>query len=269
MKKLLGIVVLGSLLFLQTSNVNAHEDLKIGHNKHPERICKPPEKRNWFQKRNCADLKKKHSLCKQDVYCALERLKELEKIIKDLEKKITDQDPVRCTSLNFNHVALKDGKVYQATSTNSKVIKKIKKGQEISYIGTTNEKGWIIIVPHDKICTVGYIDESYIGQAGEDPPPPPADYAINITHPKWKKKRELIVLNQSGWFELDGFVDKDLGINKVTLNYEGDDEEMIIGNDGSINASLLIDDDLDVRIVAYKNNEQVGKTLKFKIQVGN
>ena len=44
---------------------------------------------------------------------------------------------------------------------------------------------------------------------------------------------------------------------------------MILGSDGSFNASLIIDDDLDIRIVAYKNNTQVGKTLKFKIQVGN
>ena len=84
------------------------------------------------------------------------------------------------------------------------------------------------------------------------------------------KKRELILLNQSGWFEIDGYISQDLGINKVTLNYEGNDEEVILGNDGSFNASLLIsDEDLDVRITGYKNNKQVGKTLKFKIKVGN
>ena len=103
----------------------------------------------------------------------------------------------------------------------------------------------------------------------DDKPKKKTNYAINITYPKWNKKRELIVLNQSGWFEIDGYVDKDLGVNKLTLNYNGDDEEMILGNDWSFNASLLIEDDLDVRIVAYKNNKKVGKTLKFKIKVGN
>ena len=217
-------------------------------------------------------------MCNLDAFCAILRLEELEKMVIDLEKKIKDQKPVQCTSLNFGHVALKDGNIYHATSVNSKKIKKIKKGQKISYIGSTDKKGWIIIVPKDKICTVGYISESYIGQAidisssgAEGEEHEKTNYAINITYPKWKKnkKREFIVLNQSGWFEIDGFIDKDLGINKVTLNYEGNDEEMILGSDGSFNASLLIDDDLDVRIVAYKNNKQVGKTLKFKIQVGN
>ena len=56
-------------------------------------------------------------------------------------------------------MALKDGNVYQSTSVTSKVMKKIKKGQKISYIGISDKKGWLIVVPKDKICTVGYIHE--------------------------------------------------------------------------------------------------------------
>ena len=47
------------------------------------------------------------------------------------------------------------------------------------------------------------------------------------------------------------------------------DEDLILGSDGTFNASLQIDNNLDIRIKAYKNNTQVGKTLSFKIKVGN
>ena len=40
----------------------------------------------------------------------------LQKIIDELEGKILKQDPVKCDSLNFDHVALKNGNIYQETS---------------------------------------------------------------------------------------------------------------------------------------------------------
>ena len=82
-----------------------------------------------------------------------------------------------------------------------------------------------------------------------------------------KTKNKLIVLDQDGFFEIDGYVNKDLGINKVIINYDGNDEEMILGSDGSFNASLQIENTLDVRITSYKGKKQIGKVLSFKIEV--
>ena len=84
MKKLLWIVVLGSLLFLQTSNVNAHEDLDIGHNKHDPITCKSEAERTWMEKQLCKNKRKRHQLCKLDQYCAILKIEQLEKEKKEI-----------------------------------------------------------------------------------------------------------------------------------------------------------------------------------------
>lgn len=263
------ILLLSTAIFILNINeVNAHKAKD-----HKVMVCIPEEDRSEGVKNRCKFWLQVHRLCKEDQDCAIIRLEEAQKKIDELTEKIKKGKPVSCKGLNFGHVALEDAKVFQETSGNSKVIKKIKKGQQISWVGEAGKKGWLIVVPKDKVCNIGYINERYVGQANmvkDSKPKTKTKHAINLTYPKWKKKRELILLNQSGWFEIDGYVNQDLGINKITLNYAGNDEEVILGNDGSFNASLLInDDDLDVRISAYKNNKQVGKTLKFKIKVGN
>ena len=42
---------------------------------------------------------------------------------------------------------------------------------------------------------------------------------------------------------------------------------MILGSDGSFNATLQIENTLDVRITTYKNATQIGKALVFKVAV--
>jgi len=254
--------------------VNAHEDLKIFHKAHKPMMCILEEDRSWLQKIICKDATSKHKLCKLDQHCAIIKLADQQKIIDDLEKKIKTGAPVNCNSLTFSHVALSNASVFQEPSGNSKVIKKVKKGQEISFIGSTDKKNWIIVVPKDKTCTVGYINEKNIGLSTgsaasnvSKAPKIEKDTNIEITYPKWKTKNKLIVLDQDGFFEIDGFVNKELGINKVIINYDGNDEEMILGSDGSFNASLQIENTLDVRITSYKGKKQIGNVLTFKIEV--
>ena len=254
--------------------VNAHEDLKIFHKAHKPMMCILEEDRSWLQKIICKDATSKHKLCKLDQHCAIIKLADQQKIIDDLEKKIKTGAPVNCNSLTFSHVALSNASVFQEPSGNSKVIKKVKKGQEISFIGSTDKKNWIIVVPKDKTCTVGYINEKNIGLSTgsaasnvSKAPKIKKDTNIEITYPKWKTKNKLIVLDQDGFFEIDGYVNKDLGINKVIINYDGNDEEMILGSDGSFNASLQIENTLDVRITSYKGKKQIGNVLTFKIEV--
>ena len=256
--------------------VNAHEDLKIFHKAHKPMMCILEEDRSWLQKIICKDATSKHKLCKLDQHCAIIKLADQQKIIDDLEKKIKTGAPVNCNSLTFSHVALSNASVFQEPSGNSKVIKKVKKGQEISFIGSTDKKNWIIVVPKDKTCTVGYINEKNIGlstssgtstSANPEPPKIKKDKNIKITFPKWKKVGQLITVDQSGFFEIDGFVNKDLGINKIIVNYDGEDEEMILGSDGSFNTTLQIENTLDVRITTYKNVTQIGKALVFKVAV--
>ena len=80
--------MLGSLLFLQTSNVNAHEDLDIGHNKHDPITCKSEAERTYMERFFCRHKREKHQLCKLDQYCAILRLDKL-----DEEKHIWEFPP--------------------------------------------------------------------------------------------------------------------------------------------------------------------------------
>ena len=268
---ILAISVISTFSFYK---VNAHEDLKKFHKAHKPMICILEPDRSWIQKQWCQDQRSKHRLCKIDEHCAIIKLEEQQKIIDDLTIKIKTGAPVNCNSLTFSHVAISNASIFQEPSGNSKVIKKVKKGQKISFIGSTDKKGWIIVVPEDKICTVGYINEKNIGlstssgtstSAIPDPPKIEKDTNIKITYPKWKTTNKLMAV-KSGVFEIDGFVNKDLGINKVIINYDGNDEEMILGTDGNFNASLEVENTLDVRITAYKNKQQVGKVLAFKVE---
>ena len=88
MKKLLGTVVLGSLLFLQTSNVNTHENLEIYHNAHEPITCKLDSERTLVEKTICRDKIKRHQLCKLDQYCAILKIEQLEKENKELKDKL-------------------------------------------------------------------------------------------------------------------------------------------------------------------------------------
>ena len=269
------VLLVGMITFFTTDKVNAHKVFK--NNKwieHDPIICKLESDRNWFERMACKESTKKHKLCKLDQYCAILKLEEQQKKIDVLVNKIETATPVNCNSLTFSHVALNNASIYQKPSGNSKVIKKVKKGQKISFVGSTEKKGWIIVVPKDKLCTVGYINEKNIGlstgsatSAKSEAPKIKKDTNIEITYPKWKTKNKLIVLDQDGFFEIDGYVNKDLGINKVIINYDGNDEEMILGSDGSFNAGLQIENTLDVRITSYKGKKQIGNVLTFKIEV--
>ena len=269
------VLFIGVMAIFTSDEANAHKVQKNGKMVEHEPItCKPQEKRNWGEKTWCKIQLKQHRLCKIEEHCLILQLEELEKKVTALENKIANQTPVNCNSLTFSHVVLNNASVYQKPSGNSSVVKKVKKGQKISFIGSTDKKGWIIVVPKDKLCTVGYINEKNIGlstgsatSSKSDAPKIKKDTNIEITYPKWKTKNKLIVLDQDGFFEIDGYVNKDLGINKVVINYDGNDEEMILGSDGSFNVSLQIENALDVRITSYKGKKQIGKVLTFKIEV--
>tara|TARA_B110000238_G_scaffold168135_1_gene184476 strand:+ start:2117 stop:2968 length:852 start_codon:yes stop_codon:yes gene_type:complete len=262
--------------FNKTTQVNAHTDWSILHGPHEPKVCILDKDRTLAQKTLCRDKLKRHKMCNFDAVCATEKLKKLQDELDVAIAKIAEGGTVNCKGLTFSHVVLSNANIYQETSGNSKVIQKVKKGQKISFVGSTDKKNWIIVVPKAKTCKIGYINEKNIGlstssgtstSANPEPPTIKKDKNIKITFPKWKKVGELITVDQSGFFEIDGFVNKDLAINKVIINYDGDDEEMILGSDGSFNATLQIENTLDVRITTYKNATQIGKALVFKVAV--
>ena len=265
------ILILPVFCLIDFKHVEAHTDWSILHSPHDPIRCVPESERNTAQKYDCKIKLRIHKMCTLDAQCAIIELEKLQKEISKLENKIKNEDPIACNSLTFSHVALENAPIFKDTSGNSKKINSVKKGQKVSYVGTTDKEGWIIVVPKAKVCKIGYINESYIGLATKasvaKKEAPKIKSNIEITYPKWKKVNELIVLDSSGFFEIDGFVNKDQGINKVIMNYDGNDEEMILGSDGSFNGSLQIENTLDVRITTFKNKKQIGKALVFKVEV--
>jgi len=195
------VLLVGMITFFTTDKVNAHKVLKNGKMvEHDPITCKLEADRKWWERFACKDATKRHKLCKLDQYCAILKLEEQQKQIDILVGKIEDATPVDCNSLTFSHVALNNASIYQKPSGNSKVIKKVKKGQKISFVGSTEKKGWIIVVPKDKLCTVGYINEKNIGlstgsatSSKSEAPKIKKDTNIESTFPKWKTKNKLIV----------------------------------------------------------------------------
>jgi len=268
------VIFLTIFSFYKTINVNAHTDWSILHGPHEPKICILDKDRSRKQQTICRDKLKRHKMCNLDAVCAIEKLKKLQDALDAAIIKISEGGSVTCKNLIFSHVALSSASIYQKTSENSKVIQKVKKGQKISFVGATDKKGWIIVVPKTKTCKIGYINEKNVGlstasgsNTSANPESPPMKTNIKITYPKWKTKNKLMVVDQSGFFEIDGLINKELGINKVIINYDGNDEEMILGSDGSFNAGLQIENTLDVRITSYKGKNQIGKVLTFKIEV--
>ena len=89
------------------------------------------------------------------------------------------------------------------------------------------------------------------------------DEVIRLTSPKWSKPNKLITVPSPGFFDIEGEVGK--SVDQITLN----DEDLIIENDRTFSETLLIkNEDLDIRIIAYKDGEQLGK-LTFIVKTKN
>ena len=140
---------------------------------------------------------------------------------------------------------------------------RIKKGEELSSMQRVKDnQSWILVANKD--CDQGFIHEKFVRGKDEDidpPPPPPQDKDIILTSHEWAKTNELIVVSRSGFFDIEGRVSK--SVDRITLN----DEELTIESDKSFSQTLLIKkEDLDIRIVAYKDGEQVDK-LTFIVKI--
>ena len=190
--KLLILTFLLPILYLvNLSSVQAHTDWKIGHPPHDPITCIPDNERSFERKHICRDALKRHRLCKEDQHCKVLELEKATQELADLKSKIQNQNPINCSSLTFSHVALEDAPMFKDTSGNSEIINKVKKGQKVSFVGSTDKDGWIIIVPKSKVCKIGYINESYIGLStstiAKKKEAPKIKSNIEITYPKWKK----------------------------------------------------------------------------------
>ena len=225
--------------------------------------CIPPEKRSIYQKLLCKFLSTQYRgrLCKWDVDCLKLKSEKTEEE-KEILKEIIVKQAI-CAHFSYEHIAIKSTFILQEPKEGSLQVMRIKKGEELSSMQRVKDnQSWILVANKD--CDQGFIHEKFVRGKDEDidpPPPPPQDKDIILTSHEWAKTNELIVVSRSGFFDIEGRVSK--SVDRITLN----DEELTIESDKSFSQTLLIKkEDLDIRIVAYKDGEQVDK-LTFIVKI--
>ena len=231
-----------------------------------EITCIPEEKRrkgqiNWC---NWYEQTFKGKLCKLNLDCLRVKSERTEEENKRLEEENRKQ--AVCAHFSYKHIATSNTFLLQEPKEGSKQVIKIKKGDEISFMQRVEDnQSWMLVAT--KNCDQGYINEKFVRGKDVDPPKngtklKPGEIII-LTSPKWSKPNKLITVPSSGFFDIEGEVSK--SVDQITLN----DEDLIIENDRTFSETLLIkNEDLDIRIVAYKDGEQLGK-LTFIVKTKN
>ena len=223
-----------------------------------ELVCIPEEKRTTFQKNWCKFYEKNWpgKLCKMNIDCLRVKSNRTEEENKRLEAE--NQKQAVCAHFSYKHRAQSNTFLLQEPKEGSLQVVKIKKGDEISFMQRVEDnQGWMLVANKD--CDQGYINEKFIRRkddiaSPEDKTPDLGNEIIIITSPRWTEKNKLIKVSSAGFFDIEGAVSK--SVDQVTLN----DEDLIIENNRTFSETLLIkDEDLDIRIIAYKNGEQIGK----------
>ena len=231
-------------------------------------ICIPEEKRrksqinwcNWYEKTF------KGKLCKLNLDCLRVKSERTEEENKRLEAENIKQ--AVCAHFSYNHISKSNTFLLQEPKEGSKQVVKVKKGDEIDVLKrVADNQSWMLVAT--KNCDQGYVNEKFVRGRDdiEEPPKNGEDLKpgeiIRLTSPKWSKKNKLITVPSSGFFDIEGVVSK--SVDQITLN----DEDLIIENDRTFSETLLIkNEDLDIRIIAYKDGEQLGK-LTFIVKTKN
>ena len=233
----------------------------------PEIICIPEEKRTPGQRAWCKFLSDRFTpskICRLDVDCLRVKTEKTEEENKRLERE--NQKQAICAHFSYKHIVKSNTFLLQEPKAGSLQVVKIKKGTEISFMQRVeNNQSWMLVATKD--CDQGYINEKFVRGKDVDPPKngtklKPGEIII-LTSPKWSKPNKLITVPSSGFFDIEGEVSK--SVDQITLN----DEDLIIENDRTFSETLLIkNEDLDIRIVAYKDGEQLGK-LTFIVKTKN
>ena len=231
-------------------------------------ICIPEEKRrksqinwcNWYEKTF------RGKLCKLNLDCLRVKSERTEEENKRLEAENIKQ--AVCAHFSYKHIAKSNTFLLQEPKDGSKQVIKIKKGDEIDVLKrVADNQSWMLVAT--KNCDQGYVNEKFVrGRDDINPDEPTPDglkegEIIGLTSPEWSIKNKLIIVPSSGFSDIEGAVSK--SVDQITLN----DEDLIIENDRTFSETLLIkNENLDIRIVAYKDGEQLGK-LTFIVRTSN
>ena len=254
MKKLilLAIFTLFSLGLLSL-NANAHKS-----EKHKPLVCIPEEDRTKEQLSSEKNSNFFHRMSKLQQDCAMLEIEKQKKKIEEIGELAT------CPSVPFNHLTSKDTNLFLKPDAKSKVMEKIKKGQEILFISEPNQNWSYVSVKIGESCIEGFvIAKNIITKDDEDKSLSVGSSLISIIEPSWKVKNKLITIDAEGTVSLIGAIQEGK-IDQIIINEEEED----IQSDNSFSYLLFVPKSgVEVRIVGNKNGQKI-KELIFKIKVG-
>ena len=255
MKKLFLLVIFTLFsLGLFSLSANAHPSKN-----HKPTVCIPEEERTKSQ--IASDKAANffwHRMSKLQSDCALLELEKQKKKIEEIGELAT------CPSVPFNHLTSKDTNLFLKPNAKSKVIEKVKKGQEILFISEPNQNWSYVSVKIGESCIEGFvIAKNIITKDDEDKSLSVGSSLISIIEPKWKVKNKLITIDAEGTVSLIGAIQEGK-IDQIIINEEEED----IQSDNSFSYLLFVPKSgAEVRIVGNKNGQKV-KELIFQIKVG-
>jgi len=249
------------------SNVYAHKAKK-----HKKIVCILEKDRTKKQKANCKQWTYFHRLCKLDQDCAALLIEKYGEDIELLKQKLnkTIETVSNCGKLLFNHKVKKAAKIYKEPSTKSKVLKKVKKDDDLLFISPTDDKKWNFVKYRitDDSCADGYIKQNYVvsKEDGDEPEvaPPPKDQLITILDPTtWEIENKFMIIDAEGSLSIKGYIEEGK-IDEIIIN----EEEEIINDDNTFTYLTFVSSEgVEIRIIGNKNGVKV-KELSFKVKVG-
>lgn len=271
MKKLINSILFFTIVFsifsiFETKKASAHPSKK-----HKPMICIPEEERTKAQIATDKRWNFVHRLSKLQQDCAILEIENKKKEIQSKETEIKNlEDKIGgladCGDIPFNHKASSNAKVYQKTSSKSKVVSNVKKGQEMLFISPSqeNKKWYYVKIKRDNGCADGYIKQKFvIKKAGEDKVVKVGPKLIEINQPSWAEEDKLILIDAEGTVSITGAIQEGK-IDQIIIN----EEEEIINSDNSFTFLLFVPSSgSEVRIIGNKNGKKV-KELTFKVKVG-
>jgi hypothetical protein len=226
---------------------------------HKPRVCIPPEERTKGQLQ--ADKLANyffHRLSKLQQDCAMVELEKAKKQLESIGELAT------CPSVPFNHISSKDMNLFLKPDEKSKILEKIKNGQEMLFISEPDQNWSYVSVKIDESCIEGFvIAKNIIAKDDQDKSISVGSSLISIIEPSWKVQNKLISIDAEGTVSLIGAVQEGK-IDQIIINEEEED----IQSDQSFSHLIFVPKGgAEVRIVGNKNGQKI-KELIFKIKVG-
>ena len=240
-------------LGLFSLSANAHPAKK-----HKPLVCIPEEERTKQQLQAQKTANFFHRMSKLQQDCAMLEIEKQKKKIEEIGELAT------CPSVPFNHLSSKDMSLFLNPDKKSKILEKIKKGQEMLFISEPNQNWSYVSVKVDESCIEGFvIAKNIIAKDDQDKSITVGPSLISIIEPSWKVKNKLISIDAEGTVSLIGAVQEGK-IDQIIVNEEEED----IQSDQSFSHLIFVPKSgAEVRIVGNKNGQKI-KELIFKIKVG-